>query len=119
MIEKRNFSRIKVDADAVLSVATHHYRCHIIDISLKGALLELTDEAAALKPQMGCTLQLQLADSDIVIEMAGHLAHIHAPTVGICCENIDLDSITHLKRIVELNLGSTELLERELKELIA
>ncbi len=34
------------------------------------------------------------------------------------CEHIDIDSITHLKRLIELNLGDEALLHRELAHLI-
>jgi hypothetical protein len=37
----------------------------------------------------------------------------------LLCESIDLDSITHLRRLVELNAGDPALLERELTALVA
>ncbi len=37
--------------------------------------------------------------------------------LGLRCEDIDVDSITCLRRLVELNLGEPELLERELSAL--
>ena len=46
------------------------------------------------------------------------VAHIDANSVGFICEHIDLDSISHLKRLVELNLGDEDLLHRELHALI-
>jgi len=33
------------------------------------------------------------------------------------CLSIDLDSITHLRRLLELNLGDPQLVERELLQL--
>jgi len=52
--------------------------------------------------------------------MEGHLAHVgDNNTVGIRCESIDLDSISHLRRLVELNLGDPELLNRELSALVS
>jgi hypothetical protein len=39
--------------------------------------------------------------------------------VGVQCGSIDLESITHLRRLVEMNLGGGSLLERELKALLA
>jgi len=46
--------------------------------------------------------------------MLTRLAHIRNNNVGLRCEYIDIDSITYLRRLVELNLGDAELLEREL-----
>jgi len=50
--------------------------------------------------------------------MTASVAHIDPTRIGFICEHIDLDSITHLKRLVELNLGDEELLHRELSSLI-
>jgi hypothetical protein len=35
------------------------------------------------------------------------------------CENIDIDSITHLRRLVDLNAGDASLLDREFSALLA
>jgi hypothetical protein len=45
------------------------------------------------------------------------VAHCESEHVGFHCDHIDIDSITHLRRLVELNLGDPELLERELSAL--
>ena len=39
--------------------------------------------------------------------------------IGLTCINIDVESIAHLRRLVELNLGVPDAAERELHELIA
>jgi hypothetical protein len=43
--------------------------------------------------------------------------HIVDNKVGFKCEHIDIDSITQLRRLVELNLGNSSLLERDLLSL--
>ena len=40
--------------------------------------------------------------------------HVVGNKVGFKCEHIDIDSISELRRLVELNLGSSALLERDL-----
>lgn len=47
------------------------------------------------------------------------MAHCNGEQAGLLCLTIDIDSVTHLRRLVELNLGDTDLLERELSHLIA
>ena len=37
---------------------------------------------------------------------------------ALCAKHIDLDSISHLRRFVELNLGDEQELERELGALL-
>jgi hypothetical protein len=51
--------------------------------------------------------------------METRVTHIEGRYAGLDCHNIDLDSVTHLRRLVEFNLGSEELLERELSALLS
>jgi hypothetical protein len=46
--------------------------------------------------------------------MAGEIAHVNGTQLGIRCIEIDLESITNLRRLVELNMGDEETLNREL-----
>jgi hypothetical protein len=62
-------------------------------------------------------LSLELAP-DTVITMWATAMHVEERHVGLRCDNIDLDSITHLRRLVELNSGDPAILERELGSLI-
>ena len=69
-----------------------------------------------------CLVKLPLGDdatADIVIAMAGELAHVEDDRAGVLCRSIDIDSITHLRRLLEVNLGDPAASERELKALIA
>jgi hypothetical protein len=51
--------------------------------------------------------------------MQGELVHREGHQVGLRCREIDIESIAHLRRLVELNLGDEDLLERELSALIS
>lgn len=96
----------------------------MIDISLKGVLLQLPDGAAP-QPGAPCLVKLPLGDAPegsddaIAIAMAGELAHVEGHQAGVLCRSIDLESITHLRRLIEVNLGDPAASERELKALIA
>jgi hypothetical protein len=46
--------------------------------------------------------------------MSVSVSHVIGNEVGFKCEHIDLDSISALRRLVELNLGDSHLLERDL-----
>jgi hypothetical protein len=119
--ERRQFSRIAFAAGAELITTQAHLPCQVIDISLKGALLQLPPGAM---PQAGmpCLVKLPLgngAATDVVIAMAGELAHVADDHAGVICRSIDIESITHLRRLIEINLGDPSASERELKALIA
>lgn len=90
----------------------------MLDLSLKGALLRLPDGAAA--PALGapCLLKVRLSGRDSSIAMAGEITHVEASRAGLLCRSIDLESITHLRRLIEINLGDAALLERDLQALI-
>lgn len=109
---QRRFTRIPFDAAAVLARDGHAWHCELIDLSLKGALVNKPD---GWNGTVSETYQLTLLlDEDIRICMDVSVAHIEEQQIGLACQDIDLDSITHLRRLVELNLGDSNLLEREL-----
>lgn len=116
--ERRHHSRITFHAPAQLVAPHSRFDVALLDISLKGALVRLP-ESAALDVDSECTLHIQLDTLGDAIRMKTHVAHIEDRCAGLLCREIDLDSITHLRRLVELNLGNPALLERELSALIA
>ncbi|MDX5364408.1 MAG: PilZ domain-containing protein [Pseudazoarcus pumilus] len=114
--QRRHFSRIAFEGEASFDCGGATRPCQLLDLSLKGALLKLADHPdCAGQP---CELRLDLGE-DAVVSMRGHVAHCEGQRIGIFCEDIDLDSITHLRRLLELNLGDPALLERELATMIS
>jgi len=101
-----------------LITTQQHLHAHVLDLSLKGALLRLP---VGEKPPSGspCLLKIRLGDAETSITMAGEVAHVEDDSVGVICRSIDLESITHLRRLIEMNLGDAALLERDLKTLIS
>lgn len=93
-----------------------HVVARVLDLSLKGALLELPADAHA-SAGMPCLLRLPLNESGVHIAMAGEVAHVSGHRAGVLCRSIDLESITHLRRLVEMNMGDPTLLERDLASL--
>jgi hypothetical protein len=115
--EKRHFSRIPIEGNAALECGGTRWNTRLLDVSLKGALVNRPD---AWTLQLGdhCHLRLTLPDSDVTIEMDVAVAHENDHLVGFSCRQIDIASISHLRRLIELNLGDEGLLERELAELL-
>lgn len=115
-MDNRKFSRILYNNQATLRFQGQNYFTQVLDLSLKGALIE---KPAQFNGQLGETgqLQFQLDQSELVLEMDISIAHLHESTVGLRCERIDIESASHLRRLLELNLGDAELLSRELNEL--
>ncbi|MCZ4337517.1 PilZ domain-containing protein [Shewanella colwelliana] len=113
MDERRQFSRILFDANATLTQQGNVWPTIIHDLSLNGVLLEqpqgfsVTDDPIALSFTLG--------DSEIVVSMETKLVYQKEGQLGLECLHIDVDSISHLRRMLELNLGDASLLDRELR----
>ncbi|MFY8274186.1 PilZ domain-containing protein [Pseudoalteromonas sp. SSDWG2] len=116
MENRRHFTRIIFQRPALVMVNAQHYGCHLLDLSLNGALIS---HPLGLHPDSGQKLELvfNLAGSDIDIKMQCEIAHIDQEFIGLHCLELDLDSATHLKRLIELNVGDDKLLHRELAQL--
>lgn len=118
--DRRQFSRIAFQTPARLAFPERDIDVVVLDISLKGALIRLPAETV-LNVGAVCTLQIHLneAETDDMISMETRVAHVEARNAGVLCQTIDLDSVTHLRRLVELNLDDPALLDREFSALVA
>ena len=114
--EQRRFQRIPFDAKAEMLCAGDHWHSKLIDLSLRGALIARPPSWAG-KFGDSCLLKISLGDDEAQIKMQTSVVHIEADHIGLSCIDIDIDSITYLRRFVELNLGNPELLNRELNAL--
>ncbi|MFB4205184.1 Cyclic diguanosine monophosphate-binding protein [wastewater metagenome] len=112
--ERRRFSRIDMDQPARLEADGAGIPVRVIDISLHGALVR--PEAEAAIADTPATLTIPLGD-EVVIRMHVTPMHREAGFVGLRCDDLPVESAGHLRRLVELNLGDPELLERELEAL--
>jgi len=115
--QERSFQRIHFDCLVKFEVGDSRLDCELVDISLRGALIH---NCTGATPESGtpCKLILNLDDSgDNQIIMEGSIAHKKENRVGIRCQYIDLDSMTHLRKLVEVNMGDPALLEREIMSL--
>lgn len=84
---------------------------------MKGVLLELPRE---WHPSRDTKIQVvvTLGTTDALIRMETLVTHDEGDRLGLRCVSIDMDSIAHLRRLVELNTGDAELIYRELSQLI-
>lgn len=117
-VNRRQFSRIQFQTEARLSLPNDECGVEVLDLSLKGALVRAHRSLIAHNGAKG-TLIVRLDEMGTVIHMEITVSHQSGLDFGLVCREIDLDSITHLRRLVELNLGDENLLERELSKLTA
>lgn len=115
-MEKRHFSRVVLESQVELNSGQEKWLGKLIDISLKGALIECPQGySPAVSTQLH--IKIQLPHLPQSIEFDGTICHIENNHLGIRCDKMDIHSISELRRIIELNLGSEEVLNRELHAL--
>lgn len=115
--ERRRFTRISFDAKTELHQGGKVWQVELVDISLHGLLIEQPEDLIA---DMSANFDavVHLAGEEITLNLPVRLVRIHPPYLGLECQAMDLESISHLRRLVELNIGDETLLERELEHLV-
>lgn len=113
--ERRHYQRVTFDAEIVMESGESTWLCHLVDISLKGLLVIFPDE---IETSMDQTYQMEFRlGIDAAINMGVKVVHVEDHLVGLEWHDIDLESLTHLRRLLELNLSDPEEMHRELSEL--
>lgn len=116
MENRRQFTRILFSIKATLNIEDIDYDVSIHDISLNGALITVINPEHSLKGKLG-TLNFALSDGESQVTMHIAVVHERDDETGLRCNAIDIDSVTHLRRLIELNLGNEEQLHKELSQL--
>lgn len=116
--EKRQFKRFSFDSSVKLEKDGQRWESTLLDISLKGVLITKPDNWNETGAD-DYKLSIHLDNSDVVINMDVKPAHAENEHLGFHCEQIDLDSVTSLRRLVELNLADEDLLEREISNMVS
>jgi hypothetical protein len=116
--DRRHFVRIPLERQAYLEADGTRHPCELADVSLKGALVvPQTDWRGSEGTKVELDIMLNDMD-DAIIHMRGEIAHVQGDQMGIACHQLDLESATLLRRVVELNLADPDLLERELQAMV-
>ncbi|MES2675011.1 MAG: PilZ domain-containing protein [Pseudomonadota bacterium] len=116
-IDRRRFSRIDFDARVELVQGENHWQAQLLDISLKGVSLA---KLGLYQVQVNAPLLVKIILSDqSSIAMSTQLIQQSIEQLRLACLTIDMHSVGHLRRLIELNLGDAEAAERELWELLS
>jgi len=119
MDEERRYHRVPFECFVDFHTASCEYICELIDISINGALIAACTGATP-GPDTPCQLTISLdEDKKLQIIMNGRIARKIENRVGIYCESIDEDSMIHLRKLIEYNLGDVELVNRDFEALIS
>jgi hypothetical protein len=108
------FDAVQIVSDDIDGTESSSWEVTCIDISMQGILLEVP---VGFPKIMGTPFEARLILSeDVMIEMPCTLVHCEGTQAGFRCETMSIDSITNLRRLLELNLVDRSEVERQLSE---
>lgn len=116
MAQRRKHYRLQTPRACTIVFENQRYPTQLLDISLRGALV---DAPIGLKSGAGHAYRLEVPLEDSVGMIVMEVAPIHEEggKMGLTCFSIDMESMTHLRRLMELNLGDPALIEQEMRRL--
>lgn len=118
MTEKRHFTRIT----SHFTVSIESKKCDdiatgkLVDISLKGLLIEVDSEILTIGEKY--VINLPFPGSEITMLFEAECVHADNGDFGFKFIGEDVDTMTHLRRFLELNLGDPGRITQELEFLI-
>ncbi|GAC15914.1 PilZ domain-containing protein [Aliiglaciecola lipolytica] len=117
-MEKRQFNRVDFSSPAMLLQQNQHWQTSIIDISLNGALIAYPDEFNG-NLDLEFELDIEFEGANRAIIVFGEIVHSANHCLGFHIKCMDIESISELRRLVELNLGDSSLLKRDFASLVS
>ncbi len=113
--ERRNYNRIPFNAEILMQSGHEEWSCNLLDISLKGMLVE-PPENLDIDMDNPCGMALFLGDN-ISIHARVNIIRSSGGNWGLKWLQVDVGSLQHLRRLIELNTSNPAMLMRELSEL--
>ena len=110
---RRNFSRVKFESSCTIKAPGLEVEAALLDISLKGALVHLANPEQVTKGET-YELTLGLNDNQLILSMRATLVFHKDVEGGFEFHELDIDTLTHLRRLVELNYGDSDKVKNEL-----
>jgi hypothetical protein len=114
-LSTRRFTRVEFEAEVKLYSAGAMWETSLIDISLMGCLCR-RPEGWDGRMDKRYRLELRLPGGSR-ISMNASAANSDGDAIGFEWSKIDFDSFSNLKRLIELNIGDPELMNREISAL--
>ncbi len=116
--DRRQFERVHYEGTALLNWDGHEpISVEVENLSLKGVLLRNLPEGEA--PVAGESAKLAISLSpEASMNMSLEIAFVSGSRLGAKWVEIDVDGMTHLRRLVALNLGDAARVDEELTQML-
>ncbi|MFH2131096.1 MAG: PilZ domain-containing protein [bacterium] len=111
--ERRHFIRVDFQSSISVEIRGNLYQTELVDISLKGALIQ-TEKDIVVRDNETCIFELRLDSSTIAIKTDALIVYCYKNQLGLEFQHLDLESMTHLRRLIELNTGDADKVQQEL-----
>jgi hypothetical protein len=116
--ERRNFSRGDCEIDATLEYAGQEFVSELINLSLSGA--QINTAASPRKGELiAITFSATEEDEAVTIRCIGRVVRADIRGVGIRFEQMSMESLRPLRRLVEAHCDDPALVAEELNQFLA
>ncbi len=116
--DRRHFQRVTYECPALLELEGREpVAVEVENLSLKGVLLRQVPAECMPEPGQSANLELQLAP-EVAIRMALEVSFCGDGRLGAHWVEIDVEGMAHLRRLLALNLGDAEQVDRELAHML-
>ena len=112
-MNNRRFRRVPFEAVVTMDSGQSSISGELLDVALKGAMVG-TDEPLGFALETECQLCITLPDSPIELNFQARLIHKEENRSGFIFVSEDLETLTHLRKLIELNTGDAETTRSEL-----
>jgi hypothetical protein len=117
MSKKRRFSRVKCIEKSIVETASGPREVILHDISLRGALVEFGSDLSVREGDRW-KLLFQLDHSDIVLQFEAEVIHCRDTLAGVKFIEMDLDTMIHLRSLMEARTVNPDQVRHELSFLL-
>lgn len=112
-MKNRHFRRIPFKAEVTLGSGQDSWTGELLDVAMKGAMVG-TDTALPLSPGAKYSLCISLPGTPISLDFQAELVHSEESCYGFKFISENLETLTHLRKLIELNTGDAETTRSEL-----
>jgi hypothetical protein len=112
-MNNRHFRRIPFEAEVTLNVSQDVWTGELLDVAMKGAMVG-TKMPLPLALGTKCNLCITLPGTPIALDFQAELIHCEETHYGFKFLSENLETLTHLRKLIELNTGDAEATRSEL-----
>jgi hypothetical protein len=112
-MHNRRFRRIPFEAEVTLNIGPDIWPGELLDVAMKGAMVG-TDRPLPLPLGTNCSLCISLPGTSISLDFQAVLIHCEDHRYGFRFISENLETFTHLRKLIELNTGDAEATRSEL-----